>query len=195
MNRKKVRRRKEILKAASLAISDQGFNNVTLQSIADYANVSKGIASYYFKNKEDILYHLLKSLTEVIYQNEASAIEKESNAEDMLRVYVGAVFTGPSDNREFYRVYLEFLAQANHNDSFRTLNQLFYDNCWLLGRKIILKGQQEGKFRDIDIELGSKAIRACIDGFLIQWLMINDDTKHKEYKSNCFNTLLAFLSK
>jgi len=193
-NAKHEKRRKEILKAASQAISEQGFNNITLQSIADYAKVSKGVASYYFKNKEDILYHLLKFLTKIIYQNEALAISKEKKALDMLKTYVNAVFAGPSDNREFYRVYLEFLAQANHNENFRAVNQQFYENCWYLGKKIIAAGQQEEVFNDIDLNRGAQAIRACIDGFLIQWLMINDDSKHSEYKNNCYTTLVAFLT-
>lgn len=198
MQMKKIKheqRRKEILKAASLAISNEGFNNVTLQTIANYANVSKGVASYYFKNKEDILYQLLKFLTQRIYNNEEKAIDKQSGALEMLRTYVNAVFTGPSDNRKFYRVYLEFLAQANHNDLFREVNLEFYNNCWYLGKNIIRAGQKENIFKELDPELGSRAIRACIDGFLIQWLMINDDSMFSIYKNNCYQTLVSILTR
>ncbi|HZG58936.1 MAG TPA: helix-turn-helix domain-containing protein [Anoxybacillus sp.] len=40
--------------AAFQAVSDKGYEAVTLQDIADYAGVSKGVTNYYFENKEAV---------------------------------------------------------------------------------------------------------------------------------------------
>ncbi|USK68898.1 TetR/AcrR family transcriptional regulator [Peribacillus asahii] len=194
MNNKAEKRREQILRAAFQAVSEKGFHSVTLQDIADYADVSKGVTSYYFQNKEDVFRHLLEWVTEKIYKNEHAAISKEHNALDKLRAYVYAAFANPSDNRKFYRVYLEFLAQANHNEQFRQTNDQFYENCWSIGREIIQLGQKEGTFANVDIDKASYTIRALIDGSLIQWLMQNNDQLHTFYRDNCLETLSNYLT-
>ncbi|HWI50037.1 MAG TPA: TetR/AcrR family transcriptional regulator [Rummeliibacillus sp.] len=195
MSNKAEQRREQILRAAFQAVSEKGFHSVTLQDIADYAEVSKGVTSYYFQNKEDVFGHLLDWVTGKIYKNEHAAISKEQNAIDKLRAYVNAAFSNPSENRKFYRVYLEFLAQANHNEQFRQTNNQFYENCWSIGREIIQLGKKEGTFADVDIDKASYTIRSLIDGSLIQWLMRNDDKLHSFYRDNCFETISSYLTK
>ena len=47
--------RKRLLRGAYAAIAEHGFGAVTLQDVADQAGVSKALALYYFKNKEQLL--------------------------------------------------------------------------------------------------------------------------------------------
>lgn len=194
MSNKAEKRRNQILRAAFQAVFEKGFDNVTLQDIADYADVSKGVTSYYFQNKEDVFCHLLEWVTGKIYKNEYAAISNEHTALDKLRAYVNTAFASPSDNRKFYRVYLEFLSQSNHNEQFRQINDQFYENCWSIGREIIQLGQKEGTFANIHIDKASYAIRALIDGSLIQWLMRNNDELHAFYRDNCFETISSYLT-
>ncbi|WP_186668442.1 TetR/AcrR family transcriptional regulator [Sporosarcina sp. BP05] len=194
MNNRAEERRKQVLRATLQAICDKGFSAVTLQDIADYADVSKGVISYYFKNKEDVFYHLLEWMTDRIFQSEYAAIQKESNAIDKMRAYVNAAFKNPEDNRIFYRVYLEFLAQVNQNERFREVNNTFYKNCWFIGSEIIQKGKSEGIFTNVEIESGSHMIRALIDGCLLQWLMRDDETLHSYYRDNCYETIITYLN-
>jgi TetR/AcrR family fatty acid metabolism transcriptional regulator len=50
MKKKAEERREQILRAAFQAVSDKGYEAVTLQDIADYSGVCKGVTNYYFKN-------------------------------------------------------------------------------------------------------------------------------------------------
>ena len=47
--------RRRLLRGAYAAIAEHGFGAVTLQDVADQAGVSKALALYYFKNKEQLL--------------------------------------------------------------------------------------------------------------------------------------------
>ncbi|TQR15586.1 TetR/AcrR family transcriptional regulator [Psychrobacillus soli] len=194
MNKRAEERRKQVLRATLKAISEKGFSVVTLQDIADYADVSKGVISYYFENKEDVFYHLLEWMTDRIFQNEYAAIQKESKAIDKMRAYVNAAFKSPEDNRIFYSVYLEFLAQVNQNERFREVNSNFYKNCWFIGSEIIQKGKSEGIFTNIEVESGSHMIRALIDGCLLQWLMRDDEMLHSYYRDNCYDAIITYLN-
>lgn len=192
--KKSEEKRKMILYAAFQSVSELGFDSVTLQIIADYAEVSKGVVHYYFESKETVLVELLKWLTEKIYQKECSAIELEETAIKKLHAYIGSAFVSPEKNRTFYRVYLDFLAKASRTPLYREINQQFYDNCSTIGRQIIALGQKEGIFMaDLSPEQTAPKIRAVIDGYLIQWLMTDRDDLHVFYREACMETILSML--
>lgn len=194
MQKRANERRNQILRATFKAIAKKGFNSVTLQDIADYSGVSKGVTNYYFKNKEDVFHYLFSWITERIYENEHSAVEACSGALNKLKAYVNAAFASPKKNKEFYRVYLEFLAHANHNERYREVNYQFYQNCWRIGKGIVQQGKAEGIFHVDDEDKAAVTIRAMIDGSLIQWLMRNQDELHEYYRNTCFEAIANDLS-
>lgn len=187
-------RRNQIIHATFNAIVDKGFNAVTLQDIADYAGVSKGVTSYYFKNKDDVFLNLLEWLTQRINHNERIAVEAQEDPVKKLTAYIHAVFVSPEENRRFYRVYLDFLAQGSRDERYRKINALFYEKCWSIGRDIIALGNKRQVFAISNIDGASMEIRALIDGNLIQWLMRDDDDLHSLYRSMCLDTVLRYLS-
>ncbi len=52
--------RKAILSAALITFSKKGYDNTTLEEIADVANLTRGAVYWHFKNKEDLLNILLE---------------------------------------------------------------------------------------------------------------------------------------
>lgn len=192
--KKSEEKQKMILYAAFQAVSELGFDSVTLQVIADYAKVSKGVVHYYFESKETVLTELLKWLTAKIYIKERAAIDLEETAIRKLHAYISSAFVSPEKNRTFYRVYLDFLAKASRNPLYREINQQFYDNCSTIGKQIIELGQQEGTFlANLSAEQTAPKIRAVIDGYLIQWLMTDRDDLHVFYRESCMETILSML--
>ncbi|MGI8314630.1 TetR/AcrR family transcriptional regulator [Halobacillus mangrovi] len=194
MVKKAEQRREQILKAAFAAVSEKGYNAVTLQDIADYAEVSKGVTNYYFKNKVDVFANLLEWTTTKIYEKEAASITKKDTAVEKLEAYMEQVFIGPKENKTFYRVYLDFLSQAKNVERYREINLQFYKNCWEIGREIITRGIEEGVFDVEDVDQSAKSIRSMIDGSLIQWLMRGEDDLHHDYKMMCHKAALRLLN-
>lgn len=194
MKKKAEERKNQILRAAFQAMSVQGYNSVTLQSIADHAGVSKGVVHYYFDNKEDTLSQLLEWLTNKIYNYELASVNSESTPLDKLKAYVNSVFVSPERNAKFYKVYLDFLSQASQNETYRKINHSFYQNCWNITSDIIISGQKTEVFeKNINVEKTSKTMRAIIDGLLIQWLMSEDTNSHQCYKEICYQSFLQLL--
>lgn len=194
MKPKAEMRRQQIIKAAFEAVADKGYEAVTLQDIAEYADVSKGVSNYYFKNKEDVLAHTLIQITKRIYEKESAAVEKENTAEGKLNAYLNTVFVGPNENDQFYKVYLDFLAQATRNERYREINTRFYQNCLSISEKIINQGQAEGIYSVKDIEDAGKTIRSLIDGHMIQWMMTGDYSQHATYKELCLKAITSYLT-
>jgi TetR/AcrR family fatty acid metabolism transcriptional regulator len=194
--KKSKEKRKQILSAAFRALSESGYDAVTLQVIADHAEVSKGVVHYYFDNKEAVLIELLESLTAKIYEKEHMAVQQHTTAVGKLGAYIDSVFVSPEKNRAFYRVYLDFLARASRIPAYREINQRFYDNCTSISTEILLLGQQEGVFSPaLSPETTAPIIRAMIDGCLIQWLMSDVDELHAVFKKSCYDAVMNVLSK
>jgi len=193
MAKKAKQRRQQILKAAFQAAIEKGYESVTLQDIANYADVSKGVTNYYFKNKSDVFTQLFEWITTRIHEKEAASISEHETAVKKLEAYINCVFSSPEENKNFYRVYLDFLAQVKHNDLYKEINLKFYENCWSIGREIIYQGLEEGIFEIDDVEQASISIRCMIDGSLIQWLMRGDDQLHEYYRTTCFDSILKIL--
>lgn len=192
--KKSDEKRKQILFAAFEALARQGYDSVTLQTIADQARVSKGVVHYYFENKEAVLIELLQWLTAKIYEKECAAVQTKASAMDKLEAYLSSVFVSPGKNRSFYRVYLDFLARATRHPVYREINQGFYDNCRSISVEIVRLGQQEGVFSpDLSPEEAAPLMRALIDGSLIQWMMIDRDDLHASYKEECTRAILRLL--
>lgn len=57
-------RREQILKAALKLIAKKGYRATTTEEIATKAGLTKGAVYFHFKNKEEVLYQLLKSILE-----------------------------------------------------------------------------------------------------------------------------------
>ena len=51
----RTRRETQITRAAYEIIARNGYENITVQDIADRAGFSKGIVYYYFKSKDDVM--------------------------------------------------------------------------------------------------------------------------------------------
>ncbi|MGM0751837.1 MAG: TetR/AcrR family transcriptional regulator [Bacillota bacterium] len=194
MAKKAEQRRKQILKAAFQAATEKGYESVTLQDIADYADVSKGVTNYYFKNKADVFANLFEWLTTRIYEKEAESIQEKDTALEKLEAYLKQVFISPAENKTFYRVYLDFLSQIKNDDRYKEINQRFYENCWSIGETIIQQGIEEDVFHVEEIQQAAKSIRAMIDGSLIQWLMRDDDTLHDYYQKMCQESIHHILN-
>lgn len=91
-------RQAEIMDAALSLFIEKGYLNTTTQDIIDKVKISRGLLYYHFKNKEDILYHLiernsepmLKKLSAIVYDKEKSAIQK-------MKMFIESTLVSPKD--------------------------------------------------------------------------------------------------
>ncbi|GKW45638.1 TetR/AcrR family transcriptional regulator [Planococcus sp. NCCP-2050] len=85
--RKAAKKKEDILRSASSVISRQGFHKTTMEDIAAELLMTKGSLYYYFKNKEELLFHChdliltgAMELMEDIYQEDISSKDKMEKA-------------------------------------------------------------------------------------------------------------------
>ena len=189
-------RRDQVIRATYRAFIERGANNVTLQDIADYAGCSKGVVAYHFHNKEDVFVELLDWLIVNIRRQIQQNVEAADGPQARLKALVDSVFLNARENRRFYLVYLDFIAQGLRNDSFRPTNVSFYAMCRSVGREIVQRGVEEAVFRPVDLDEASAVIQAIFDGLCIQWLFDDSgpaDEIFERYKAWAWSSVQGYL--
>jgi TetR/AcrR family fatty acid metabolism transcriptional regulator len=189
-------RRDQVIKATYRAFIDKGANEVTLEVIAKYAGCSKGVVAYHFHSKEEVYVALLEWLIEEIRRNIEVNVGAASEAEAKLLALVNTIFLSARENRRFFLVYLDFVAQGLRNPNFHRTNMLFYDLCSRSGAEIVELGIAEGLFRPVDLEEAGRFIRAVFDGLSIQWLFDESappEETFERYKAWALSSLRAYL--
>lgn len=156
-------RRAQILSCAIEAIAELGYGRASLAEIARRAQVSKGVVSYYFAGKDELLEHVVAD----VYTRAGAAIgarlaTAETPAEQLrgyLEANLGFLHEHPAD----IRAVVEIAANARRPDG--TLRFAPGDADPVLEHlaQLLRAGQAAGAFRDFDPRAVALVIRGAID--------------------------------
>jgi AcrR family transcriptional regulator len=111
-------RRREILEAALAAFTSTGFNDTTMETVAQAAGVAKGTVYLYFESKEHLLLALkkdfMRGLTDAIAEITAEAIEQLSAGKEIdYRDIIDDIFQTIVDYHCQHRGALEVVVRQN----------------------------------------------------------------------------------
>lgn len=92
--RQKTERHRRIVEAAAQLFDEVGYEQASMEVIADRANVSKGTLYNYYQNKGDLLLAIVTTETKNTYELGRAIIEDDKKAAeqavlDLIGVYVG----------------------------------------------------------------------------------------------------------
>ena len=146
--REKQQRKKDIINSAEKLFFKKGFNETTMDDIAKDAELSKGTLYLYFKNKDILLFNIVKEKLEQLKIELIKAYNEElSGLENMHKIkvtYVNFVKKDPN--------HLKSIVYFNKN-SFNNLENtekqtiIEDDSSLQFFAKIITKGQNDGSIR------------------------------------------------
>ena len=143
--------KEHILKAAESLFSAEGYDGTSVARIAKQAGVNKGAIYYHFKNKEDILNELFKSLTKQVLEVINKSIDSIHDAnhsnnifnnkmEDMLRFI--------EKRKNIINImFMESLKESDKDFSlFKCADILMNDEI----KGILIKTKKENKNKNVD---------------------------------------------
>jgi AcrR family transcriptional regulator len=113
----RFQRRKEITRsllkrAAGELILEKGYDEVTIEDITERADVGRGTFYIHFKDKEDLLWNLMKDEILVVDRELNAWFERERPEQGEYYGYL-ATFRLASKNRDLYRIMLGGKGSAN----------------------------------------------------------------------------------
>lgn len=111
----------KIFQAAAELFSRDGFHNVSVREICEAADVTKPVLYYYFKDKENLLFELVKDTQDVIDKLKVQYIYPKSDFIDILKG-VATIYSAFFENYPHlikFSAFLQFMYVPPHVREFR----------------------------------------------------------------------------
>jgi TetR/AcrR family fatty acid metabolism transcriptional regulator len=167
-------RRRQIVDTAIETIAARGFSKSSLAEIARAAGISKGVISYYFEGKsqlvEAILARVLREPAEFIKKR----VDEHDRPLDKLGAYIRANFEHMKDNRNHYIVLVDLWDSRSASQGDNPFNAQAYEPSRKYLMRILESGREAGEMREVVPTTMASIIQAAIDGVMLQWIFDAD---------------------
>jgi AcrR family transcriptional regulator len=182
--RRKAERPQEILEAAFVEFSRNGYAMTTLDQIAEGAGVTKGTIYVYFENKEHLFISMVREVTKATLDTVHEMLEThEGSTADLLRAQFSFIYQHIVEDRRRREVLRMLIAEAPR---FPELADRYHQEilrpCLDMLRQAIQRGMDRGEFRNsaiIDLPQIVIAPIALVD----LWMMMFDDRQPLDMKA------------
>ena len=157
--------RSALLRAARRIFAEKGVPGTRVSDIVGEAGVSHGTFYVYFKNKEDILYEVIRPILDEFYEAVGGSWDKgdlRESVEYAIRTFLEAF----SRNADIMPVLLygepkdTFVGKLYHDASVRFQRRI---------RKNLVKAAEKNQTKDLNIDLATLALGCMVEDFAYRW--------------------------
>jgi AcrR family transcriptional regulator len=182
--RRKAERPQEILEAAFLEFSRNGYAMTTLDQIAERAGVTKDTIYVYFESKEQLFISMVRELMKATLDTVQDMFERhDGSTADLLRAQFSFIYQHLVEDRRRREVVRMLISEASR---FPELADRYHQDvhrpCLDMLQKAIQRGMDRGEIRRsavTDCPLVIIAPIALVD----LWMMMFDDRHPLDLKS------------
>ena len=154
-----------ILEAARKVFASEGFNDATMDDIADAAGVAKGTVYLYYSSKRDVYFAALKFGIRQMYSMLVDKLEAASTTEDKFRTLIAAKLAYFDANRDFFKIFYSELGRfPSHPGGIDSEFKALYLEQAQLVECILKEGARKKVLRSVRPEQAAFAISDVIRG-------------------------------
>ncbi len=169
-------RQAQIIESAFRLFAKHGSNNVSIQSVATEAGMSKGAVLHYYPTKDQLFAAVFREFFRRMFEWIKQTISLyDSHPEKLSSIIDGLLDESNSFVGTGYPLYIECMALSLTEEIY---NQLFGEwvNNWVsLVEGVIDEGVKRGEFAPVDPEQAARALSAFCQGVASRWYL---DTEH-----------------
>jgi AcrR family transcriptional regulator len=182
--RRKAERPQEILDAAFVEFSRNGYAVTTLDRIAERAGVTKGTIYVYFENKEHLFISMVRALKKATLDTVQEMFERhDGSTADLLRAQFSFIYQHIVEDKRRREVVRMLIAEAAR---FPELADRYHEEilrpCLDMLQRAIQRGIDRGEIRKSPIVASPQVIFAPIV-LVDQWMMMFDDRQPLDLKA------------
>jgi AcrR family transcriptional regulator len=182
--RRKAERPQEIIEAAFIEFSRNGYATTTLDRIAERAGVTKGTIYVYFENKEHLFISMVQEFTKAAHETVQEMYEThEGSTAELLRAQFSFIYQHIVEDPRRREVVRMLIAEASR---FPDLADRYYDEilrpCLDMLRQAIQRGMDRGEFRKSAILKNPQVVIAPI-ALVDLWMMMFDNRQPLDLKA------------
>ena len=151
--REREQRRKGLIDAAEKLFFEKGYDNVTMDEIADEAEVNKALLYYYFKNKEALFFAVDLRGVRILHELYLKCSNLDVDGYTKIKSMIQSLFEFSKDYSDYFRIYRYAGTerfQMSDNEDAKELVDLT-TGIWRIMVEAILQGMKDGTIRkDVD---------------------------------------------
>ena len=161
-----------ILEAARSVFATKGFNDATVDDIANAAGVAKGTVYLYYRSKRDIYLSALKFGIQQMHAALEEQLKAESTTEGKLRALIAVKLAYFDENRDFFKIYYSELGNlCIHPGAIDSEFKTLYLEQAKVIESILKEGARKKVLRAVRAEQAAFAISDIIRGVVTQRLL------------------------
>jgi AcrR family transcriptional regulator len=159
--------REAVMRATYRALCAHGYANLTMQDIADEADLSKAALHYHYDTKRDLLTAFLDSLTSW-YEGRLTDLAGGTPRERLAALFDECLCAdaagSDTDYPAFHTALLEVKAQAPYEEAYRDRLAAADEVLFRRVEEIVADGVATGQFRDVDPEATAALVVDVLTG-------------------------------
>ncbi len=153
-----IDRKKEIIKTATVLFYEQGYDNTPTRELARAADLSNAGIYYHFKDKEDILFHILFDSVNRLLEALNAAIKPDNDPEQNLRQIIENLLSMVLESRMEIGLLIKESERLNL-EQIKIINEK-KNNALYLVKNEISKLQEMGRLKSINTNIAAFSIIA-----------------------------------
>ena len=164
-----IARRAQIIECAINAIAELGYGRASLAEIAKRAGVSKGVISYHFAGKSELMQQVIDTVMEKAGGVMLPRIFAEHSAAGMLRAYIESNLEFIGSHRNHIMAVMNISGGARGDDGKPMIDlTLTFEPAVRELENLLRSGQEHGEFREFSTRVMAVTIRNAIDAVSLQ---------------------------
>lgn len=143
-------RRAQIIAAARRIVAEQGLEALTFGALEDQLSFTRGVITYHFASKDEIVRAVCVSAIEEIDAAVQSEVEAGATIDEKVHAVLRANVRGFVDRAEAGRVILSFWGRHSADPEARRLNAELYARYRARSTKLLKRARDAGEIAKID---------------------------------------------
>lgn len=119
-------RRLELIEAAHRLFLREGLNGMTSTKICAEAGMSQGILTYYFRNKDEVLFEMVRMNTRILTDNVVARLKAARSDWERIIALIDGSFPAANSDWSTARAWVSLYAEATHNERYARLIRPYY---------------------------------------------------------------------
>lgn len=178
-------RKKQILEAGLITISEKGIAKTTIDDVCRTAGLSKGGLVYYFRSKDVLFSAVFQEFFKRLFQKGKNLmVEKEGPLEQVLSF--GWLYDeSDEDVYKGYPLLLDLQAKAAFDQECQVLIQEWFQNWVVLLAEPLERGIAENIFTPMDVPQVARSISSVYQGAATRWYL-GDESHTSQWAIDTF---------
>jgi TetR/AcrR family fatty acid metabolism transcriptional regulator len=173
-----------IISAAYTAIAKKGYAQVSMRDIAFEAGVNKSILHYYFKDKDELILQVFRSLHDKFLEIIRRAADLQANIEEKFTVGFREFRKFTEEEPKWFIVTMELIIQLLRRPEGRKEVFSLYKEIKGSLADALLEAKKRGEFQvDLDEGILASLIIAVVNGLALQFIV---DSKATDFSKAYF---------